>query len=317
VYATSNRLWLYDVAHDSISEVAHGSGIRAPQFVNDHVISFLQGSTNAVLRTLDLKTNKVDDVFSEDSGIAVYGWSPDRMTIAYITTDAQAYPHLRYRLVGSEVPTRPVATLARAFGRGSIAADQVKIQFSPDGADVLVVYTPADGSSSEDTTPEQSQLQVRTLDGSLAFAADMADSPTMGTWSVDGSRVYFRTDQGARAWRADTGIVEGVRGGIRWFDPWPSPDGRLLGYDTGADSSAARVGVIELKTGARRVVSAAGRFHPVFANANVMWVQKLRACSTCEGATAPTNEVYALDVRNGKEVRLALGSLVGIDVLYR
>ncbi len=317
VYAQGGRLWLYDAAKNTLRDLARGKGLRMAKFVNANEISFLQGTEPAVLRIIDIKTGAVRDVFTESEGIDVYGWSPDRAILAYISTDRHSYPHLQYRYIGSDVPVQSVATLARAFGRGGIATDQMKIQFSPDGDDILIVYTPADGSASEDFSPEQSQLQVRSFDGELAFAADMEDGPTMATWSVDGTRVFFRIDQGARAWRADTGVVEGVRGGVRWFNPWPSPDGKLLAYDTGSDSTAVRTGVIDLDKGSRRTVSGGGRYHPVFARANLLWVQRVRACTACLGATEAAPEVFSLNITTGAEKKLALRSLAEIDVWYR
>jgi hypothetical protein len=317
VYASRGRLFLYDVRADSLRDVAHGAGLRMPAFVNDHEVSFVQGTQPAVLRIIDIKTGVVRDVFTQPTGIDVYGWTPDRLVVAYITTDSHSYPHLRYRYMDSDVPEQSVATLARAFGREGFSADQIKIEWSPSGNDVLVVYTPADGSPSEDISPEQSQLQIRSFNGDLALAADMEDGPTMGTWAADGSRVYFRTDRGARAWRADSGVLEGVRGGSRWFNPWPSRDGRWLAYDTGSDSTQVHVSVIDLAKGARRIVSRAGRFHPVFATQKIVWVQRVKPCTDCLGATAITAEVYALDINSGVEKRLALRSLDGIDVYYR
>lgn len=313
------RLSLYDVAKDRVTEVAQGEGVRVPRFVSANEVSFLQsGGGAATLRVINLKTKVVRDLFTEASGIETYAWSPDRGTIAYITTDAHAYPRLVFRHLSPEGDTsQPVATLARAPGRGRVASDQSMISFSPDGEDVLVVHTPADGDPQSDFSPEQSQLQVRSASGDLAFAADMAKDPTMATWSADGARMYLRTVDGARVWLSETGRSDSLRGGARWFNPTVSPDGKLLAYDTGSDRSGVRVRVLDLKSRSTKVVAGAGRFKPVFASGRALWVQRVKACSVCPGLTEPVNEVFAIDLRTGKSKLLAIKSLIDVDVLYR
>src|SRR5437899_3002822 len=135
---------------------------RMSRWLDANHFSFIRGDssgTAAVLRTVDLKTSMTTDVFSSPTGINVYGWSPDGQTVAYITTDSSGYPHLSYRSV-PDGATQPVATLARALGRGVGSSDESLIQFSKDGSFVLVVYTPADGTGAA-IPPEQSQFQVR------------------------------------------------------------------------------------------------------------------------------------------------------------
>jgi Tol biopolymer transport system component len=317
LYALDDKIWLYDVAKDANTELAHGEGVRQPKFVDDHEISFIQGSTTGVIRILDLKTRAVRDVITEQDGINVYGWSPDRQTLAYITTDPQAYPHLVFWHAGADAPTQTVATLARAFGRGAVTSDQAKIEFSSDGQEVLVVYTPADGTPQDSLSPDQSQLQVRTINGELSFAADMRDEPTMGLWSADGARVYYRTDRGARVWHADTGSIGSVSGAGTWYDPMLSPDGKLIAYDTGEQSARVRVRVFDAKNATTTFASAPARFSPVFATARLLWAQAVAACKTCQGFSTELRTVYAIDVKNGQERKLALPVTTGIDVLYR
>jgi hypothetical protein len=209
--------------------------------------------------------------------------------------------------------TQSVATLARALGRGVTPSDDVRIQYSKDGAYVLVVYTPADGDTTA-VPPEQSQFQVRGADGSLAFSVGMSRDPTMGLFSRDGKTVYFMDSAGVRAWTAATGSTRTIRT-AHWFDPWQSPDGTFVAFDTGSFSARARIEVLDLRALTLRTVSKPGRVLPIAAGPSTIWAEQISACGgACEGPTLGT--VFAIDVRTMQERALPVQSLQDADVLY-
>ncbi|MFN2613770.1 MAG: hypothetical protein ABR552_02995 [Actinomycetota bacterium] len=318
VYALDGSIYTYDVAANLTTKVAVGDGVRLPHWVSNTQISFVQGepgSANA-LRLLDVASRKVSDVFTVETGINVYGWSPDRQTVAYITTDRLGYPHLRYREVETGV-NQSVATLARALGREGSISDQALVQFSADGADVLVVYTPADGEDPSKVPDDQSQFQIRALDGTLDFSVGHKRAPTMGVWSADGKTIYYLTSSGLRSWKEGKQTSTGVKGSVKWFDPWPSPDGRSIAFDTGAAGAGVKVRALDLTTGAKADVTKGGFFHPVWAAPQTIWVQKVTPCSPdCLTPVVAAPEVDAVDLKTRKVTKLALTSLQDIDVRY-
>lgn len=318
VYAADNAIWLYDVKTDVVTQIAQGEGLSLAKLVSKTEVSFLQDmGAGTTLRLFNIKTQEVRDLFTVATGINTYGWSPDGQTVAYITTDAQAYPHLNFRSLVGEGATQTVATLALALGRGTTVLDQIKLQYSLDGGHVLVVYTPADGQEGQAVGAEQSQLQIRGQDGSLAYAVDQDREPTMAAWAPDGTRAYYRTGKNVRAWVAASGRSETVRGAGAWFDPWVSPDGALIAYDTGATTTSVGVRVLNLSKRTVAKLTGSGFFHPVFAHPKTVWVQRVQRCEPdCLDPVIPGPEVFAVNVVTGAQRKLALVTLIDVDVLY-
>jgi Tol biopolymer transport system component len=311
VYAYQNAIWLYDVRTNTTRQVTQGGTVSMPKWIDAVHFSFVQGGNT--LKIADLKAATTTDVFTAPGGIQAYGWSPDRQTVAYIETDQSAYPHLRFHSI-PDGTTQSVATLARALGRGRTPADDIRVEFSKDGAYVLVVYTPADGET-DTTPPEQSQFQIRGSDGSLAFSDVMSREPTMGLFSRDGKSVYFMDSGGVRAWTASSGSTKTLRK-MQWFNPSSSPDGRFVAFDGGTYSTSVRIKVLDLRTLTVATVSKAGRGYPVFAGPNTVWAQSISPCSGCDGPTKPDPRVFSIDTSSHAERALAIQSLIDVDVLY-
>jgi dipeptidyl aminopeptidase/acylaminoacyl peptidase len=317
LYAYQNSIWLYDVRTNKTRQVTRGGTVRMPRWLDANHFSFIQGdsaSTTETLRSADLKTGTTTDVFTSATGINVYGWNPDGQTVAYITTDSDSSPHLRYRSV-SDGATQSVATLARAFGRGADQSDETLIQFSKDGSYVLVVYTPADGTGAA-IPAEQSQFQVRGSDGTLAFSDATSREPTMGVFSRDGRTVYFLDSGGIRAWTTTTALTRTVRK-LKWFDPSPSPDGSQIAFDTGGDSpTKVRVRILDLRSLTVTTISKPGRYLPIFAGPHTVWAQEIKGCSGC-GPVEATAHVYSIDTKTGAERLLAIPWILDAAVLYQ
>jgi hypothetical protein len=85
-------------------------------------------------------------------------------------------------------------------------------------------------------------LQVRRLDGSLAFAPPGAATEdessggcpdvSMAAWGPDG-KLYFCDFRGINVADIDTGAVRTLRASARWWDPDVSPDGSYAVFQTG------------------------------------------------------------------------------------
>jgi len=320
VYSTGDQIVVYDAKKDVERVVARAQsgGLTLPRWMDAKTVSFVQedaDSAAAAVTRLDLQSRAVTQLFDVAGGIRAYGWSPDHGTVAYITMDSRGFPYLQYYSLLTQAKTS-AGSLALALGREVTPDDDVRIDWSEDGTMVLVVYTPADGEQGERVPSPQSQLQVRDAGGGLVFGARHTDQPTHAVWSSNQKRVYFRTDQGARAWVAATGAIEGVPGGTRWFNP--SIRGRRMAYDTGQDDPAARIRVLNLRAGSTETVGGSGRFHPLFASDRAVWAQVLERCvGSCLYPTVPTNQVVRINLRNDREATLALQRLQGADVLYR
>jgi len=309
LYGYQGSIWLYDVKTNKTRQVTQGGSVAMPRWLDATHFSFVQDGND--LKIADLQAGATTDVFTAAGGIQTYAWSPDRDTVAYIETDQNAYPHLRYRSI-SDGSTQSVATLAPAPGRGGTQSDDIRIEFSNDGAYVLVVYTPADGQA---VPPDQSQFQIRGINGSLAFSDAMSRDPTMGLFSKDGKSVYFMDSGGVRAWRASSGSTRTLRK-MQWFNPWPSSDGKLIAFDSGTDSANVRIKVLDLRTLSVVSVSKPGRGVPIFAGPHTVWAESVSACSGCDGATQLDPSVFSIDTTTRAERLLAIQSLIDVDVLY-
>lgn len=319
VYAADNAIGLYDVAANTATQIAQGDAVRAPRFVTATKVSFLQGSDQAAtLRLIDVNTKQVQDLFTAATGINAYAWSPDRSLVAYVTTDDESYPQIVFRQMEGEALTQSVSTLARALGRGFSIDDQIRIEFSRDGAYVLVVYTPADGEEGVDPTLDQSQLQVRDAGGGLAFGHALSDDPTMGVWSFDGRQIFYRARSVARTWVASSGDDFAIKGSVKWFNPSASPDNRTVFYDTGAISERVEVRAVNVRNGVKKTVSKPGYFHPVAADVRTVWAQRVTRCEPdCLEPVIAAPEVVAITLADGKQRKIALPTLLDIDVQYR
>jgi hypothetical protein len=314
-YATDEGLWLYDVKTDTAARVAQGENVAFPRFYADTVISFIQDAGNgSILRLVDLASKQIRDLFTVDTGILTYDWSPDHQTVAYLTVDENGYAHLYFREVVGEGAPRAVTTLARAPGREFAVTDQLRIQWSRDGSYVLVVDTAATGTGAP-VPDDQSPLQVRATDGSLAFAADAARMPTMGVWSVN--RVFYEADNGLRVWTPGHTASLSAKGDANWYDPSASPEGRFVAYDTGATSLSVRVRAYDTRTGANADVTKAGFAYPLVADSRTVWAQRVQKCEPdCANPVVPGPEVDAFDTVSGKSRKLALPTLVDVGVLF-
>lgn len=319
-YIAEDGLSLYDVKADTVQQVLRGSGIRQPRFLNRDTIAFVRDEgTGSTISTYDVRTRAVTTLHTTDAPIRVWAARPDNEELAYIVVGDDAYPQVRFRsLVGNQT-TLVVTTLARALGREADLSDQMLLRYAPDGARVLISFSPADGEPGQKIPDSAAQMQVRALDGALEFAPPHAQDATQAVLSTDGKRVtYMRASGPARVWDAATGKVSQLRGApARWFNPAPSLEGRTIAYDTGATSVKVRVEILDVRTGTRTALGPAGRANPVFANSRTVWMQSVQPCEPdCLLPVTPGPEVYAVDMRTGAERKLKIPTLQDIAISY-
>jgi hypothetical protein len=119
---------------------------------------------------------------------------------------------------------------------------------------------------------------------------------------------------GVHAWTAASGATRTLRH-MQWFDPWQSPDGRFVAFDTGSFSTKARVKIFDLSALTVKTISKPGRALPVVAGPQTVWAEQVQPCAdTCDGPTL--GAVFVIDTKTLAEKQLPMQSLQDVDVLY-
>lgn len=317
-YIGDDGLYLYDVSADTVLQLLSGTGIRQPRFLNRDTIAFVrdEGAGSSVM-SFNTRTRALTTLHTSNAPINAWAPRADNQEIAYVVTDSNGYPQVRYRALVGNLSTLVVTTLARAPGRERDIGDQTSVQWSPDGRRTLISYTPADGEG-EPVPNTAAQVQVRRSDGALEFAPPQSRGATQAVMSADGRKVYFRSSQGRRVWDAATKATSAVPGNPPvWFDPVASLDGRTIAYDTGATTAKVKVEVLDVRTGTRTQVGPSGRMHPVYADNRTIWIRSVVPCQPdCFYPVSPGPEVFAVDLRTGKERKLKLTSLQDVTLFY-
>ena len=136
----------------------------------------------------------------------------------------------------------------------------------------------------------------------------------MGLFSRDGKTVSFMDSGAVRAWTSSSGSTRTLRK-TNWFNPWQSPDGSKIAFDSGDFSTKARVRVLDLRALTVVTVSKPGRARPVFAGPHSLWAQAVIPCSdACDGPVF--GAVFLIDTVTKAERALPMQSLQDVDVFY-
>jgi hypothetical protein len=108
-----------------------------------------------------------------------------------------------------------------------------------------------------------------------------------------------------------------INGSVKWFDPWPSRDGRNVAYDNGVFDAKVRVATLDLKAGKSKFITGEGFAWPVFATTRTVWVQRATPCKpSCAVPVTPGPEVFAVDLKTGSKTKLKLPTLQGVSVWF-
>ena len=278
--------------------------VAQPRFVNGQTVSYWQ--PGAIVR-VDLTSGKTDKV-AETSATTVYpysfAWSLDGSALSYVDiTDAGgAWYRASWHLVTS-TGNRRLATLPPFGGRGGSVQDDQYLGFSADGRYVAIETTVAVGG-----TGERAPLQVRRVDGTLAYSRDHA---SMAVWA--GNALYFRDGSQLYRWSPDglTQLTLSPAGGFGdWFRPRTSPDGSRIVFYWLDSGWIAHVGVLDLARGVATPAGPAGRWEPVFANQNNIWYLGETACNTCLGSVNSTGKAYLFDIAGQTEASSKITRLI-------
>lgn len=225
---------LYNSATQKTSTIPTADFAPNPaRFAPGGRISYMTSAGHLVSQNLDGSARRVEVAIP----ILQYGWGPDG-SLAYTAETNSPNDN-------GELVIRPAhgasTTVDLGGGVGYPWTDwQSKVEFSPDGTLVLAVqfgYLHPDSARSAFST-----LQVRRLDGSLAFArpgpktedesSGGCPDVSMAAWGPDG-KLYFCDSRGINVADMDTGADRTLQAGVRWWDPDVSPDGTYVVFQTG------------------------------------------------------------------------------------
>lgn len=310
-YLANDAIWIYDVATDRATELATGTGVQQLAFLDADTLSLSQPTgVDTVIRSIDLQTRSTAELDRVEGDVFSYDISSDGAVLAVLALRGdKVVAEIRY-LVGDRAVLQ--MTTIEQVGRGFSVDDQIAIAFSPDDQLVLLVDTAA--VAVED--PERSPLQVRRLDGTLAYEIGAGRSPTMATWAPGGA-LYFRSDDGIRRWKSGDASSSAVADLSAWYHPSVSPNGRFVVYDTGAVTLNVRTRRLNLQTSEVTDVGPRGRFNPVHARTDEVWTQIAQRCEPdCETNIVGGPQVYATNLATGVERRLALPTLERLSLWF-
>jgi hypothetical protein len=202
-------------------------------------------------------------------------------------------------------------------GRGGSIDDRILVSFSPDGRYVLVVDTALAGAAP--ASPDQASVQVHSVpDGNLVFVPPSALASsgkldpfvTMAAWSRQTDRLYYRDQAGVHTWDPPA-TVGTLAGGLSWYFPSMSPDGRFVAYAVNMRDQP-HVEVRDLVSNKVQIIPGV-RGSPFFITPNVLFEAEYARGQPGPGPPySPTGRDFVFDLRTNVETPIA-ASIVPID----
>jgi hypothetical protein len=219
-----------------------------------------------------------------------HAWS-SRATLAYLAYPSSSHPDRSSELVIR--PARGVATIVNL----PAATGRADLRFSPDGRLLLLAH-PTD-------------LEVRRLDGSLAFTPGQAGpAPAEATWASDGT-LYFWDARGVNAADPFTGRTRTVLPGLRWYHPDASPDGRHLVFEVRDSQGLPHLRLLDTATGGLVAgFTIAGASHARFVSPAEIWYHEEAVCTACPEPTQAAGEILRYDLAQRTERATGLTGFV-------
>ena len=303
-YAGASRL-IYDVTdplHPRLVCTITGTAVH---LVTGDTFAYLkpvsQNETDVMLHSIasgnDSKTasfpvNLTDTNLNE---VVDEAWRPDGNLLAYTVSDENTETVQVWLVSGGQ--TRAVHQYGLGIGdcacRFGIA--QAVLAFSPDGAYLVDGWVAGKGA-----TP---LTVIRVSDGAVVYTADI--SVANAVWSPTGHQLFL-IGNGMQTWTPETGAL--VMQGSPWsILPSFSPDGSTVAYTTYTDPETQlqpRVYDYDLKAQQTHLLVDKLRTQVLFVKDGWVWYLEERACSStdnCAGTTAPTGNVYAMQLSTGAE----------------
>jgi hypothetical protein len=300
---------VHDLSHPrALSALARSSNVS---FLSLGVIGYVTGNGSpssspdqitSVLHTLDLTSGRVTDAASTAGVVLAAGWSPDQSTVSYFVDAGTEH---RFFLKRGTDAASSLATISHQTGRGVSNADELLVSFAASGTYVAFVDTFV------------ARLQIfRTSDGGSAYIAPSGGAGglrTMGAWTHQADRFYFRNNSGAYSWDPTNGITS-FSSGVQWFKPAISPGDQTIAYTGTAADGSPRV-LIQALSGGATTSSASWRSTPAFLSDSAVLLEVDQACSAdsmCSGwVSTGKRAVLHLDGGTESDVAAAPGWMLG------
>ena len=279
VYAFQNDLWLYDVKADSNRRLTNDGPTTdetSPRFRDGDTVTFL---ASFKVMEIDLSSGRAAQLIGTEDPVAAFDWSPDGETLALLTAEPAVA-----LFTPADGRTETIRSLHECpdCGRGGGDDDETRIEWSPDGSDLLVVNTGIDDHVGN--TPTMWAMNVEGRD--LITPRD----GTHARWTAGSNAIIYEP------WNYTLGLEEAARlVDIRTgktstlpissvYRPAPSPDGRFITYDDGRANADVFVYDVEARTTRRLARGAVGA---LWLSADSLAVTKVRPCEGDECGHAP------------------------------
>jgi Tol biopolymer transport system component len=309
--STANDILLYDSATGNpqrLVSLPSGAPPR-PRFVSSGKIAYIDTSSAGTSRilTYDLASRNVSLEVAANGLIPAFAYNRDGSALAYLVHDATSgRARLQVRVNAEEKSV----LLNAVPGRGVSRDDDLWLEFGPDGRYLMMVDTFV-GNQAQ--SPQTGQFLVLRPDNSVAFLppAGTSANATMGIWGRSEAKIYYRDNSGIRSWAAGVPSLETVAGGLRWYDPSPSPDGTWIAFTELGQNSAAQVKLLNLQTRAIVALPSPGRSHPLFVSSDTVWyLEEIPCVSEClQGPYRTSGKVFSYNLTTKTETVLPFADI--------
>lgn len=298
VFEDREDLYVYDVAGNVVRPLFRNGSKNAeysPIFTDAGTIAY--ASDRSVFE-VDLASERKREIRKFPGEVGPIAWSPDRSTLAVLYRRPD--PNDRgYTLRLDELRagrSRDIRKFQPWNGRGGSDADEVRIEWSPDGTKIIVVITPLD-------TTSKKTMFVVDLEGKDVVPGRLA---TMARWVDSGSVVYRDFEDAGQSWHLldlDSGNVRDLamtRGTVR---PALSPDRKLIAYDDGEGTPT--IFVFDLAAGRERKLASG--------SLAVLWLANDSVAATVVKPCVPATDSRGSCVSEGSRVHQRKAVRIGLD----
>jgi hypothetical protein len=314
--AGGSEILLYDSASSTPQHLASLSAGVPPEahFVSAQKIAYVDSSgASSRIVTFDLSTRTSTSDVTVSCCVPAFAYSHDGSMLAYLLHDSANKPSLHVRRGGQETSLNLNAIAGRGVGRD----DELRLEYSPDDKYLLMVDTFV---GNQGQAPETGQfLVLRAADNTVAFLppSGVSANATMATWARHHDRLYYRDAVGVRSWDAEVHNVGTLAGGLRWYDPAPSPDDGWLAYTAIDANFVPRVRLYDLQSNQSVTTVPAPRSHPIFITGNTIWYLEEQACTgECMGGPSqPSGKVFAYSLTSNSETSLPFSDVHSLSQL--
>jgi Tol biopolymer transport system component len=314
---SDNDIWLYTVATNTRSKLVSNTqtvSVASPQFKTKSVVSYI-ASQEDVSRIISFPMSNPASKTTDLTLTGAFGfihsfnWSPDGKTLAYLVDAGAAGMKLYVEKGAAE--GKIVRSWNVEFGRDGFADDDTRLEWSPDGKRLLMVFTAFGPGNNQDT------MWVMDPAGKDLIPPR---SGTFGRWSPDSSTFYYREFEAAtKRWfalNASNGSTKALKIKTGTWNLAVSPDGKQLATETGYTNRT--IFVYDTATSTERKFAATG-FSPLWFSAKAIAYTRARACVDIEcdeGPWAIDQQARKLTIATAKSANIPITTTDRIDILY-